>query len=159
MKIHKSVKIAWNAHTEGKRLKIAKNCSIWYGASVRADNDKISIAKGTNIQDLALIHTDEGYECQIGKNVSIGHGAIIHGCKIGDNCVIGMGAIILNGASIGEGSIVGAGALITQNKSFAPNSLIIGSPAIAKRTLSDEEIKQNKQNAKHYQKLAKNIKI
>ena len=97
MKIHKSIKIAWNAQVEGK-LKIGKKSSIWYSASVRADYDKITIAKGVNIQDAAVIHVDEGSPCKIGAFTTIGHGAIIHGCDIGKNCIIGMGAIILNGA-------------------------------------------------------------
>lgn len=158
MKIHKSVKIAWNAHIEGK-LKIGKNSSIWYGASVRADSDKISIGKGVNIQDCAVVHVDNGAPCKIGDFTTIGHGAIIHSCQIGKNCVIGMGAIILNGAKIGDNSIVGAGALVTQNKEFAAGSLIMGSPASAKRTLNADEIKANKINAKHYIKASKNIRF
>lgn len=157
MKIHKSVKIAWNAHIEGK-LKIGKKSSIWYGASVRADFDKITIAKGVNIQDGAVLHVDEKESCNIGAYTTIGHGAIIHGCDIGKNCIIGMGAIILNGAKIGDNSIVGAGAVVTQNKAFPAGSLILGSPASIKRKLSDDEIKQNLLNAKHYIKASKNIK-
>lgn len=157
MKIHKSVKIAWNAQVEGK-LKIGKKSSIWYSASVRADYDKITIAKGVNIQDAAVIHVDKGSPCKIGAFTTIGHGAIIHGCDIGKNCIIGMGAIILNGAKIGDNSIVAAGAVVTQNKVFASGSLIMGSPASIKRELSVDEIKENTLNAKHYIKASKNIK-
>lgn len=157
MKIHKSVKIAWNAHIEGD-LKIGKNSSVWYGASVRADCDKITIGKGVNIQDGAVVHVDFGSPCEIGDFTTIGHGAIIHGCKIGKNCIIGMGAIVLNGAKIGDNSIIGAGALITQNKEFQNGSLIVGSPASFKRELNSDEIKENAINAEHYIKAAKNIK-
>ena len=152
MKIHKSVKIAWNAQVEGK-LKIGKKSSIWYSASVRADYDKITIAKGVNIQDAAVIHVDKGSPCRIGAFTTI-----IHGCDIGKNCIIGMGAIILNGAKIGDNSIVAAGAVVTQNKVFASGSLIMGSPASIKRELSVDEIKENMLNAKHYIKASKNIK-
>ena len=140
MKIHKSVKIAWNAQVEGK-LKIGKKSSIWYSASVRADYDKITIAKGVNIQDAAVIHVDKGSPCKIGAFTTIGHGAII-----------------LNGAKIGDNSIVAAGAVVTQNKVFASGSLIMGSPASIKRELSVDEIKENMLNAKHYIKASKNIK-
>lgn len=157
MKIHKSVKIAWNAQVEG-RVSIGKKGSIWYSASVRADFEKITIAKGVNIQDCAVIHVDEGAPCKIGAFTTIGHGAIIHSCEIGKNCVIGMGAIILNGAKIGDNSIVGAGAVVTQNKTFPAGSLILGSPASIKRELSVDEIKENALNAKHYIKASKNIK-
>ncbi|RAP51799.1 MAG: gamma carbonic anhydrase family protein [Methanosphaera sp. rholeuAM270] len=132
------------------------NVSIWYNAVVRGDEAPISIDEGSNVQDNCVIHVSEGKPVTIGKNVSVGHGAIVHGCTIDDNVIIGMGAIILNGAHIKANCLVGAGALVTENKEFPEGSLIIGSPAKAVRQLNEEEIKGIYDNAAEYVNLAFN---
>ncbi len=124
--------------------------SVWYNATIRAMEEPIVIGEGSNVQDNAVVHVDAGYEVNIGSNVTIGHGAIIHGCNIGDNTLIGMGAIILNGASIGNNCIVGAGALITQNMVIPDNSLVLGSPAKVIRQVKEEEVEKSIANAKLY---------
>lgn len=127
---------------------------IWYNAVVRGDEAPISIGERSNVQDNCVVHVSEGKPVSIGKNVSVGHGAIIHGCTIDDNVIIGMGAIVLNGAHIKANSLVGAGALVTENKEFPEGSLIIGSPAKAIRQLSEEEIEGIYDNAAEYVNLA-----
>lgn len=141
--------VAWNAEVAGD-VGIGPGASIWFSASVRGDIAPIEIGEGSNIQDGAVVHVDTGLPCRIGKRVTVGHGAILHSCVVGDGALIGMGAIVLNGAEIGAGSIVGAGALVTQGKKFPPRSLIIGSPAAVKRELTDEEVAANLRNAEHY---------
>ena len=124
--------------------------SIWYNATIRSCEDNIRIGEGSNIQDGAVIHVDKNYQVNIGRQVTVGHGAIVHGCRIDDYTLIGMGAIILNGASIGKNCIIGAGALITQGTAIPDNSLVIGSPARVIRQVTDEEIAASIQNALHY---------
>ena len=111
----------------------------------------------TNIQENTIIHVDEKQKVEVGDGCTIGHGAIIHGCKIGDNTLVGMGAIILNGAEIGNNTIVGAGSLITQNKKFEDGVLIVGNPAKVVRRLTEEEIENNKKSCLEYIKLSKKI--
>ena len=120
--IDKSVFIADGAKIVGD-VEIGKNSSVWFNAVIRADSDKVKIGENSNVQDNSVIHTSEGFGDQIGDNVTIGHGAIIHGCTVKDNVMIGMGAIVLNGAVIEENSIIGAGALITQGKVIPAGSL------------------------------------
>src|SRR5499433_1844984 len=120
------------------RVRLKRDASIWFGAVMRGDNEWIELGERSQIQDNATLHTDPGFPMVIGSNCVIGHNVILHGCTIGDNALIGMGAILLNGAKIGAGSLVGAGALITEGKSFPENSLIVGSPAKAVRTLDDK---------------------
>lgn len=131
-------------------VKIAKECSIWYNATVRSTESTITIGEGTNIQDNAVIHVGYHHPTTIGSYVTIGHGAIVHGCTIEDNSLIGMGAIILNGAKIGKNCIIAAGALIPQNKEIPENSLVMGSPGKIVRQVTNEEIQQNRKNAEHY---------
>ncbi len=126
--------VAPDAHVIG-RVTLEQGVGIWFGAVLRGDNELISIGEGSNIQEHAMLHTDMGFPLSVGKNCTIGHRAILHGCTIGDNTLIGMGAIILNGAVIGNNCLVGAGALVTEGKIFPDNSLIVGSPAKAIRTL------------------------
>ncbi len=134
---------------------IEDDCNIWFGARLRADMREIYVGKGTNIQENSIVHTDTYFETTIGEGVTIGHGAIIHGCTISDNVLIGMGSVILNGAKIGKNSIVGAGALVTQNKEFEDGVLILGHPAKAVRKLTEKEIESIRESAKHYIELGK----
>lgn len=132
-----------------------KNVGIWYGAVIRGDAGEIEIQEGSNVQDNVVIHCDKGYQVSIGKNCSIGHGAIVHGCTIGNNVLVGMGATILNGAKIGDNCIIGANALVAENKVIPANSLVIGIPGKVIRTLSKEEIGNIENNAKMYIEHAK----
>ena len=128
---------------------IEKNANIWFGTTIRGDMSKIYIGENTNIQENSVIHVDFDYETYIGKNVTIGHRAIIHGCEISDNVLIGMGSII------GKNSIVGAGSLVTQNKVFEEGVLIMGSPAKVVRKLTEDEIKSIEKSSKNYVEISK----
>jgi carbonic anhydrase/acetyltransferase-like protein (isoleucine patch superfamily) len=128
--------LAPDAHLVGK-VRIARDVGIWFGAVLRGDNEWIEIGEGSNIQEGCVLHTDPGYTLKVGKGCTIGHRAILHGCVIGDNSLVGMGATVLNGAKIGRNCLVGANALVTEGKEFPDNSLIVGAPARAIRTLDD----------------------
>ena len=128
--------IAPSAAVIGK-VRLNLDCSVWFGAVLRGDNEWIELGERSQIQDNCTLHTDPGYPISIGPNCVIGHNVILHGCTIGAQVLIGMGAIVLNGARIGPGCLVGAGALITEGKEFPEKSLIVGSPARAIRTLDD----------------------
>jgi carbonic anhydrase/acetyltransferase-like protein (isoleucine patch superfamily) len=141
--------IAPDAQIVGK-IRIAKGSSAWFGAVLRGDNELIEIGARSNIQDHAILHTDPGFPLIVGDDCSVGHRAILHGCKIGNGCLIGMGAIVMNGAVIGEGSLVGAGALVTEGKKFPPRSMILGSPARQVKMLSVEECAGLKDPARRY---------
>ncbi|MCF8163248.1 MAG: gamma carbonic anhydrase family protein [Sulfuritalea sp.] len=119
---------------------LAANTSIWFGAALRGDNELISIGEGSNVQECAVLHTDIGYPLVVGKNVTIGHQTMLHGCTVGDGSLIGIQAIVLDGAVIGKNCLVAAGALVTSGKEFPDNSLIMGSPAKAVRELTQEQI-------------------
>jgi len=134
------------------RVRIGRDCSVWFHAVIRAEAADITIGSRTNIQDGCILHTDENFPMCIGEDVTVGHGAILHGCTIGDNTLIGMGAIVLNGAKIGNNCIIGAGALVTQNTIIPDNTLMLGSPAKPIRTVSGEQAAQNRENAAHYVK-------
>lgn len=127
--------------------------SIWYNAVIRAEKAPVILAENVNIQDNATLHTDPGFPVEIGEGTTVGHNTIVHGCRIGKNCVIGMGSIILNGAVIEDNCIVGAGALVTEGKVIPEGSLAIGLPAKAVRRLSEAEIEGNRENAKEYLEL------
>ncbi len=131
--------VAESANLIGK-VTLEANATIWYGVTIRGDNERITIGAGSNVQENTVMHTDMGFPMHIGENVSIGHMAMLHGCTIGDGSLIGIQAVIMNGAKIGKGCLVGAGALVTEGKEFPDNSLIIGSPAKAVRTLADADI-------------------
>lgn len=135
-------------------VRLGARASVWFGAVIRADNTPIIVGDDSNIQDGAICHSDAGFPLVIGARVTVGHQAILHGCAIADDCLIGMGARILNGAVIAEECIVGAGALITEGKSFAPGSLIVGAPARAVRQLTDEERRMLRLSAEHYAEKA-----
>ena len=145
----RSVWIAPNAHVIGD-VRLEENASVWFGATLRGDNERIAIGAGTNIQENAVLHTDPGFPLTTGRDCTIGHGAIVHGCTLGDGVLIGMGATVLNGAVIGAGSLVGAGALVTEDKVFPEKSLIVGVPARAKRELDDEALEHQRETARRY---------
>jgi carbonic anhydrase/acetyltransferase-like protein (isoleucine patch superfamily) len=119
------------------RVRLKRDASVWFGSVLRGDNEWIELGERSQIQDNSTLHTDPGFPMVIGANCVIGHNTMLHGCMVGDNSLIGMGAIVLNGAKIGKNSLVGAGALVTEGKSFPDNSLIVGAPARAIRTLDD----------------------
>ena len=141
---------------------LEKNTSIWFNATLRGDIENIHIGEGSNIQDGSVLHTDPGYPLKVGKNVTVGHLVMLHGCTIGDNSLIGIGAVILNNAKIGNNCIIGAKSLITENKEILDNSLVVGSPGRVIRKVTDEEVKAIKKNAIRYQenwkKYSKSIK-
>lgn len=132
------------------RVTLGEGVGIWFGAVLRGDGEAISIGADSNLQEHVMVHTDPGFPASIGAGCTIGHRAIVHGCTIGNNVLIGMGAIILNGAVIGENSLVGAGALVTEGKVIPPGSLVIGAPGKVARPLTDNEIARNRQSATHY---------
>ena len=131
-------------------VRLGRRASVWFGAVVRADNTPILIGDETNIQDGAVCHSDPGAPLTIGKGVTVGHQAIIHGCTVGDGALIGMGARVLNRAFIGARCIVGAGALVTEGKTYEPGLLIVGSPARALRALTEQELAMLEMSAAHY---------
>ncbi|TPM41733.1 gamma carbonic anhydrase family protein [Mesorhizobium sp. B2-3-4] len=139
-------------------VRIGRNAGFWFGVVIRGDNEPIVIGADTNVQEHTVMHTDPGFPLTIGQGCTIGHRAMLHGCTIGDNSLIGMGAIVLNGAKIGRNSLVGAGALVTEGKEFPDNSLIVGSPAKAIRALDDAAVERLRGSAAHYVANAKRFK-
>ncbi len=144
--------IAPGAHVLGD-VHLGENVGIWYNAVVRGDTNSITIGDSSNIQDNTTVHTDSDFQVHVGKGVTIGHNAIVHGCTIGDNTVIGMGSIVLSGAVIGGNCIIGAGSLVTGKMRIPDNSLAFGNPAKVVRAVTAEEIKSNRENAAHYVQL------
>jgi len=155
--IHPSVQIFHGAHTIGNVI-IGENSSIWYNAVIRGDIENITIGRFSNVQDNAVLHSSKDFPLEIGNYVSVGHAAVLHGCKVEDNCIIGMNATLLNGSHIKKDSIVAAGSVVPGGKVFSEGYLIMGVPARAVRKLGEEEIKQIKDNALRYLKLAKSAK-
>ncbi|MGL4729192.1 MAG: gamma carbonic anhydrase family protein [Bosea sp. (in: a-proteobacteria)] len=143
--------VAPDAHVIGK-VRLHPLVGIWFGACLRGDNELIEIGARSNIQEGAMLHTDMGFPLSIGADCTIGHHAILHGCIIGENSLIGMGATVLNGAKIGRNCLVGANALVTEGKEFPDNSLIVGSPAKAIRTLDEEAARRITLSAAGYVK-------
>lgn len=141
--------IAANATVIGD-VRLGPRSSVWFQTVIRGDTDTIEIGAGSNIQDASVLHTDPGIRLVIGAGVTVGHRVMLHGCRIGDDSLIGIGSTLLNGASIGSNSIVGAGALITENKAFPDGVLILGTPARVVRELSDEEKAAIRMSAEHY---------
>lgn len=139
-------------------VRIGRDVSLWFGVVIRGDNEQIAIGGGTNVQEHTIMHTDPGFPLTIGEGCTIGHRAMLHGCTIGDNSLIGMGAIVLNGARIGNNCLVGAGALVTKGKEFPDNSLIVGAPAKAVRTLDAEAVARLVKSAERYVTNARRFK-
>lgn len=131
-------------------VELGNNVSIWHNAVLRGDSGKITVGDRTNIQDGCIVHE----KTVIGADCTIGHGAIVHGCTVGDGCLIGMGAIVLNGAVLGDGCLVGAGAVVTGKTNAPAGSVLLGSPAKIVKELTDQQIRQQKQDAMHYVELA-----
>ncbi len=131
--------VAQSAEVIGK-VELHKDANVWPKVVIRGDNDLIQIGEGSNVQDASVLHTDPGFPLTIGKNVTVGHQVMLHGCSIGDGSLIGIGAVILNGAKIGKHCLVGAGALVTEGKEFPDGSMIIGSPAKAVKALTPEQM-------------------
>tara|TARA_B110000444_G_scaffold241239_1_gene257420 strand:+ start:306 stop:818 length:513 start_codon:yes stop_codon:yes gene_type:complete len=143
--------VAPNASIIGD-VTLENNSSIWFNATLRGDIENIHVGEGSNVQDGSVLHTDPGFPLKLGKNVTIGHLVMLHGCTIEENSLIGIGAVILNGAKIGKNCIIGANALVTENKVIPNNSLVVGSPGKIVRQVSNEEAKSITENAIHYQK-------
>lgn len=129
---------------------LAEDTSVWFGAVLRGDTETIRVGKGSNIQDGSVLHADIGYPLVMGENVTVGHQVMLHGCTIGDETLIGIGATVLNGAKIGRNCLVGARALITEGKEFPDGSMILGSPAKVVRSLTPEQIEGLRRSARHY---------
>lgn len=141
--------IAPDAHVIG-RIRLGLDVGIWFGAVLRGDNEDIEVGDRTNIQDGAMLHADPGCPLTVGSDVTVGHHAILHGCTVGANSLIGMGATVLNRARIGSNCIVGANALVTEGREFPDFSLIIGSPAKVARTLDESVVEDLRRSARHY---------
>ena len=141
--------IAPNASVIGE-VNLERDVSIWFNAILRADNEPITIGEGSNVQDGAIIHTDPGYACNIGKKVTVGHMAMLHGCSIGDGSLIGIGSVVLNGAKIGKNCIIGSKALVTEGMDVPDGSMVLGIPGKIKKTLTEEEQSFVPLGADHY---------
>lgn len=137
------------------KVVLAENAGIWFGAVARGDNETISIGPGSNVQENAVLHTDMGFPLSIGAGCTIGHKAILHGCSIGDNSLVGMGATVLNGARVGSNCLIGAGALVTEGKQIPDGSLVVGAPGRVVRMLRPEEISGLTASARGYVENAK----
>ena len=131
-------------------ITIAEDVNIWFNAVIRADMASVSIGKNTNIQDCSVIHVDEGVPCTLGEGITVGHSAVLHGCKIGNYCLVGMNAVVLNGAEVGEESLIGAGSLVPQGMKIPPRSLVLGSPAKVVKELKTGMIEGIRKNAAVY---------
>lgn len=153
-RIGKESFVAENAVLVGDIL-IGDASSIWFGVSIRAENGPVRIGKRSNVQDNGVIHVDVGGECLIGDGVSIGHGAIVHGATVGENTLIGMGAILMNNCKIGRSCVLGAGTLVTQGTEIPDGSLVLGSPGTVKRKLTPTEVEGIHANAVNYDTLRK----
>lgn len=150
--LHSESWVAPNASLIGQ-VSLAARASVWYSATLRAEYEPIEIGWGSNIQDGVTIHVDAGFPARVGSGVSVGHNAVLHGCTVEDDALIGMGAVVLNGAVIGAGSLVAAGAVVPQGAVIPPRSLVAGVPGRVRRELSDDEVTANRLNAQAYQHL------
>ncbi len=141
--------IAPNATVIGN-VKLLKDASVWFNAVLRGDIELITVGQGSNVQDGAIIHTDPGFPCTIGKNVTVGHLAMLHGCEIGDGSLIGIGSVILNGAKIGKNCIIGSKALVTEGMEIPDGAMVLGIPGKVKKILNEEEQSVVSLGAEHY---------
>jgi carbonic anhydrase/acetyltransferase-like protein (isoleucine patch superfamily) len=132
------------------QVRLGEGVGIWFGAVLRGDGEAIAIGENTNVQEHTVVHTDPGFPTTVGAGCTIGHRAIVHGCTIGDNVLVGMGAIVLNGARIGDNSLIGAGALVPEGREIPPGSLVLGMPGKVVRALTADEIARNRASAAHY---------
>ena len=151
--VHESVFVAPTASIIGNAT-LARDSSAFYGVSVRADTAAITVGEGSNLQDNVVLHADPGFPCTVGERVSVGHAAVVHGCTVEDDCLIGMGATVLNGAVIGAGSLVAAGAVVLEGTVVPPRSLVAGVPGKVRRELTAEEYDGVRANAARYRELA-----
>ena len=151
--VHDSGFVAPTASIIGNAT-LARDSSAFYGVSVRADTAAITVGEGSNLQDNVVLHADPGFPCTVGAGVSVGHAAVVHGCTVEDDCLIGMGATVLNGAVIGAGSLVAAGAVVLEGTVVPPRSLVAGVPGKVRRELTDEEYDGVRANAARYRELA-----
>ena len=149
--------IAPDANVIG-RVVIGEGASVWFGCTLRGDNEPITIGAGSNVQENCVMHTDPGFPLTIGEGCTIGHKAMLHGCTLGQNVLIGMGAIVLNGARIGDDCLIGAGALITEGKEIPPGSLVLGAPGRVVRQLDQAAIEGLRASALHYQENARRFR-
>ncbi|MBK6747542.1 gamma carbonic anhydrase family protein [Ottowia sp.] len=141
--------IAGSAEVMGN-VEIGPDASVWFGCVLRGDTEVMRIGEGTNVQDGSVLHADIGFPLTLGRHVTVGHQVMLHGCTIGDESLIGIGAVVLNGARIGKNCLVGAGSLVTEGKAFPDGSMIMGSPAKAVRQLTPEQIEGLRRSAQHY---------
>ncbi|MGR3713594.1 MAG: gamma carbonic anhydrase family protein [Shimia sp.] len=153
-RVDKSAWVAPDANVIGN-IVLEANASVWFGCTLRGDNEEIRIGEGSNVQESTVMHTDPGFGLTIGVNCTIGHKAMLHGCQIGDGSLIGMGATVLNGAKIGKNCLIGAGALITEGKVIPDGSLVMGAPGKVVRMLDEVAIKGLQMSALHYQSNAR----
>ena len=147
--VHPSAFVAPGAYVVGK-VRVGEGSSIWYGAVLRGDLDEILVGDRTSIQDNAVVHMDAGFPVSIGDDCVIGHAAVVHGCEIGDRCLVGMNATVLTGAKIGEGSVVAAGAMVPEGREYPPRSLIVGIPAKRIREVTEEQTQDVARGARSY---------
>jgi len=131
-------------------VELGDGASVWFGAVLRGDNERLSVGAGTNIQDGTVVHSDHGFPVTLGANVTVGHQVMLHGCSVGDGSLIGIQAVVLNGAKIGRNCLVGAGSLVTEGKEFPDGSMIMGTPAKVVRQLTPEQITAMQHGAPHY---------
>jgi carbonic anhydrase/acetyltransferase-like protein (isoleucine patch superfamily) len=148
-RIAESAWVADSAQVMGN-VELADDASVWFGAVVRGDTEVILIGRGSNIQDMSVLHADIGMPLTVGEDVTVGHKVMLHGCTIGDGSLIGIGAVVLNGAKIGKGCLVGAGSLVTEGKEFPDGSMILGSPAKVVRQLLPEQLESLRSSARQY---------
>ncbi len=148
-RVAESAWVAESAEVMGNVV-LGEDASIWFGAVLRGDNETLSIGAGSNVQDGSVLHSDLGQPLTIGERVTVGHKVVLHGCTVGDESLIGIGAVVLNGAKIGRHCLVGAGALVTEGKEFPDGSMILGSPAKAVRQLTPEQIEGLRRSAQTY---------
>jgi carbonic anhydrase/acetyltransferase-like protein (isoleucine patch superfamily) len=156
--VQPSAWVADSAQVMGN-VSLAAGVSVWFGATVRGDTEHIAIGEGSNIQDGSVLHADVGQPLTVGRHVTVGHMVMLHGCTIGDESLIGIGAVVLNGAKIGRNCLVGAGALVTEGKEFPDGAMIVGSPARVVRQLTPEQMQGLRLSAQHYMANAERFRV